>query len=220
MRNKSGNQGARLRVNVPGVSTKQRPLEAVMHRFKNWFDEERQHRHECREKTLLTRLKFELEYERDKQLVLREQESDKFLPWALESCQKRLSEFKIVQVEKNQKDWFDKIVCPRVGATARHGQILHESVNREEMDEKHLTTWATADRFIYLVARGTVEELRIHVSRPEEFIKNRKNTSIVVVDATAVWLKLRGEERVFVSESEKTSEQARQRLNKAFKKLD
>ena len=50
--------GARLRVNVPGVATKQRPLETVMHRVHLWFNNEREHRQEVREKTLLTRLKY------------------------------------------------------------------------------------------------------------------------------------------------------------------
>ena len=94
---KSGNQGARIRVDIAGVATKQRPLEAVMHRFHKWFNNERDHRHEVREKTILTRLKYELEYERDKQLVLREHESKEFLPWTLEACQTRLAKFTITQ---------------------------------------------------------------------------------------------------------------------------
>ena len=63
---------------------------------------------------------------------------------------------------------------PRIRATARTGQKLHENV-----------AWAIADRFEHLVARGSVEDLRVHVSRPEEFIENQRNTSVVVVDATA-----------------------------------
>ena len=220
LREISGNQGSRLRVNVPGVATKQRPLEAVMHRVHQWFCKEREHRHEVREKTILTRLKFELEYERDKQIVLRDHESEEFLPWSLEVCQSRRASFQINQQTKLQRDWFDKIVCPRIQATARRGQTLHESVDREKMDDKHLVTWATSDRFLHLACRGEVEELRVRVSRPEEFIENRKKTSIVIVDATALWLKLRGEERVFVGEKERSNEAERRRLGKAFRKLN
>ena len=108
----------------------------------------------------------------------------------------------------------------RIGATARKGQTLHESVNRGLMDEKHMTTWATVDRFIHLVSRGSVEDLQVHVSRPKEFIENRKQTSFVVLDATALWLKLRGEDKVFVSEGERTSQQQRKAMGKAFKKLN
>ncbi len=46
LRELSGNQGARLRVNVAGVSTTQRPLEPVMHKLHMWFMQEREHRHE------------------------------------------------------------------------------------------------------------------------------------------------------------------------------
>ena len=81
-------------------------------------------------------------------------------------------------------------------------------------------TWDTADRFIHLVSRGIIEELQVHVSRPEEFQASRRETAVVVLDATAIWLKLRGEEKVYVCEDEVSSTEARKRLSKAYKKLD
>ena len=213
-------RGARVRVLVPGVANKQRPLETAMHKLHQWFNSEREHRHEVREKTILTRLKYELEYERDKQLVLQQHEAPEFNPWALKGIQQRLQTFKITEQTKAQEDWFNRIVRPRIGATPRTGQKLSENVNRELTDQKHLTTWATSDRFMHLVSRGSVEDLRIHVGRPEEFIENREDTSFVVLDATALWLKLRGEERVFVSEKEKTSQEGRKRISRAFRKLN
>ena len=205
---------------VPGVATKMRPLETVMHKLHQWFVGEREHRHEVREKTILTRLKYELEYERDKQLVLQQHEDDKFNPWALKAIEHRLSTFQITEQSRSQEDWFNTIVRPRIGATPRTGQCLSESVDRGLKDEKHLTTWATSDRFIHTVARGTAEDLRIHVSDPEGFIENREDTTVVVVDATALWLKLRGEEKTFISENERTSREARKRISRAFKKLN
>ena len=207
-----------MRAFEPGVATKQRPLETVMHKVHQWFVGEREHRHEVREKTILTRLKFELEYERDKQLVLEQHNDEHFNPWALKAIQERLATFKITEQPKQQEDWFNVIVRPRIGATPRTGQCLSESVDRPLRDEKHLTTWATSDRFVHTIARGDVEDLRIHVADPEEFAKNRESTTVVVLDATALWLKLRGEEKVFVSEKERTSREARKRLSKAFKK--
>ena len=60
----------------------------------------------------------------------------------------------------------------------------------------------------------------MHVARPEEFIAARSQTSVVVLDATALWLKLRGEDKVDISEDEAASEEARKRLKKAYRKLD
>ena len=40
-----------------------------MARVKTWFDDERVHGHEVRKRTILTRLKYELEYETDRQMV-------------------------------------------------------------------------------------------------------------------------------------------------------
>ena len=51
------------------------------------------------------------------------------------------------------------------------------------------------------------------VADPKEFISKRKETVIVVIDETALWLKLRGEEKVYISETEVRSARAR----KAFK---
>ena len=53
------------------------------------------------------------------------------------------------------------------------------------------------------------------VANPEEFISRRKETVIVVIDETAIWLKLRGEEKIYISEAEVRSARAR----KAFKKI-
>ena len=110
-------------------------------------------------------------------------------------------------------------VC-RIGATARTGQRASSGGSGKVLEEKHSLTWDSADRFIHLVSRGSIEELQVLVSRPEEFQASRHETAVVVLDATAVWLKLRGEEKVYVSEDEVTSTEARKRLTKAFKKLD
>ena len=71
-----------------------------------------------------------------------------------------------------------------------------------------------------LVSRGTPAELDKFVSSPETWSESRKETRVVVVDATALWLKLRGENKVLVSEDERRGHEARKRLSKAFKKLE
>ena len=159
LRDHSKMVGARLRVWVPGVPCKSKPLERVMFKLKKWFDEERAFRHEMRQKVILTRLKYELEYERDRQLVLRDHGDEQFEPFVLEPVQKRLQTFQIVRPSKKQEDWFMKVVAPRIRATARKGQTLHENVNRKQYDEKIMTSWATVDRFVYLITSGTPEEL-------------------------------------------------------------
>ena len=111
-------------------------------------------------------------------------------------------------------------VFPRIGATARTGQRVSSGGSSKVLEEKHALTWDSADRFIHLVSRGSIEELQVLVSRPEEFQASRHETAVVVLDATAIWLKLRGEEKVYVCEDEVTSTEARKRLTKAYKKLD
>ncbi len=113
-----------------------------------------------------------------------------------------------------------KVVRPRIRATAGTGQKLSESKDKQLTSNKAARTWSTADRFLHLASRGTAEELQIFVADPETFIENRKKTAIVVIDATALWLKLRGEEAVYVSERETTSTAERKRMSKAFKKFN
>ena len=57
-----------------------RPLAGVYARMKSWLKRERIHGHEVRVKILTQRLIFELEYERDQQLVLQEHNSEHFFP--------------------------------------------------------------------------------------------------------------------------------------------
>ena len=111
-------------------------------------------------------------------------------------------------------------VFPRIGATARTGQRVSSGGSSKVLEEKHALTWDSADRFIHLVSRGSIEELEVLVSDPAEFQASRHETAVVVLDATAIWLKLRGEEKVYVSEDEVASMEARKRLTKAYKKLN
>ena len=212
--------GKRMSNHVRGVATVVRPLDEVMERLERWMKQERQYRHEVRGKTIAMRIKYELEYERDRQLVLEQHQSEDFKPFVLEKCSEKLAFFQITRPSKRQERWVDEVVKPRIGATARGGQKLSQSADLKLDEKKAKLTWATADRAIHLVSRGTEDQLRIFVSEPEAFVERRASTSIVVCDATALWVKLRGEEKVYVHEDEKTSVAFRKRLSKAFKKLD
>ena len=79
-----------------GVATTKRPLEGVMERLHRWFNNEREHRHEVRNKILKGCLKYELEFERDRQLVLEKQESKACKRYVLEACSSRLSTIQII----------------------------------------------------------------------------------------------------------------------------
>jgi len=197
--------GARVRPDAAGQPSPMRPLERVMARLHQWFNQEREYRHEVRGKILNTRLKYELEYERDRELVLEQHKSPEHLPYVLQACQEKLSFFQILRASKRQEKWMAKVVRPRIRATARVAQKLSEGRDAELCSVKGKLTWATSDRMIHLVARGTEAELEMFVSDPRRFIENRQATSVVVVDATALWLKLRGEERVYISETETTA---------------
>ena len=108
------NKGARIQQVVPGKTTPQRPLEAVMFKLEKWFKKEREHNHEVRKKTILTQLKMQLECERDIQLVKQETECETFSATSLRACQERLQTFEIISPSHNQDTWFERVVCPRI----------------------------------------------------------------------------------------------------------
>ena len=68
--------------------------------------------------------------------------------------------------------------------------------------DKFQLTADSVDHIIYLVAKGTPEDLQPFVADPDRFVENRCSTVIVVLDETPLWLKLRGEEKVVESLAE------------------
>jgi hypothetical protein len=216
---RSKSQGRRLQHAEIGVATVAKPLEAVYLRLERWFNKEREYNHEVRTKTLTMRLIFEIEYERDKQLVLREHESKLFKSFVFNACVEKLSFLTLTLPDKRQTNYLECTVFKRIRATRRSGQKFSEKDS--SLDEvKALLTWATSDRMIHLVARGSQEDLQVFVQDTDRFIEQRKDTSFVVIDQTALWLKLRGEEKVLTSFAEKTSADERKKLSRKAKKVD
>ena len=110
----------------------------------------------------------------------------------------------------------DRAVLPRIGAINRCGERKSEK-NPVEDSIKFSLTVAGCDYMIYLVAKGTSEELAIHVQEPEDFIKNRARTKMLVPDETPLWLKRRGEEQVFQSAIEIQNVAQRRRVKRKLR---
>ena len=125
-----------------------------------------------------------------------------------------------MNAERDQDKWLWKVVYPRIGATPRAAQKLATSWEVELDERKAMLTWQAADRFIYEVATGSVEQLFKFVGNPAELIEQRKNTFIIVADATALWLKLRGEERVLTSTREQNTAARRKVLARQFRRAE
>ncbi len=101
------------------MATESKPLTDVYKKLKVWLKEERVHGHEVRLKTLTQRVIFELEHERDSQLVLQENSSDRFFEPTLKACRQKLSFLRVIGLSKRQKQWFSKQVLPSIGGYSR-----------------------------------------------------------------------------------------------------
>ena len=88
---------------------------------------------------------------------------------------------------------------PAVGGRLRHGQKFSLQANPPSQ-LKYQLQWATMDRMIWLVLNGTQEDLAPLVEDPEAFMAQRDQTLFAQTDATAVWIKLRGEESRVIPE--------------------
>ena len=156
-----------------------KPLERVYQRLGKWFREEREYGHEVRSSAIRTRLMYELEYERDKELVLQQHGSTEFRAYVLEAAKNKLAFFEIFSNSKRQQCWMAQNVLPRIGATARTAQRLSTSGTDELVDfEKAKLTWATADRFVHLVARGSNAQLEQFVCDSEKWAATRQDTQV------------------------------------------
>ncbi len=158
--------------------TKEKPLQLVYERLKLWLNNERQHGHEVRTRILTQQLIFELEYERDKQLVLQQTASDEFFEQTLEACRKKLAFLRVLSPSERQRKWLSKTVFPRIGASTRIPNRLTDKDTRFDY-AKCKASWQTADFFIDLVARGEPDEFTEFVSDPQDFIKHREDKAFV-----------------------------------------
>ena len=161
-------RGCTLRVANPGVPTPQQPLERVYSRLKAWMDLEREFNSEVRGRSLNTRVLYELEYERDRELVLEQNNDPEYKPYVLEAAREKISYMQVSSISKRQRNWFERTLLRKIGASAASGQRLVSSSDRDVDEKKARLTWATSDRFIHLVARGTPSELEPYVSDVEE----------------------------------------------------
>ena len=114
-------QGARLSRTAPGFN-KKRPLNLTLKRVKAWFDNENRHKTEVRRKHIVQRIKYELEFDHDRQRVLEEHSSQKFNPDWLRAIENRLADYQFHCASKAQVQWQEKVAFPVIGAVARKGQ--------------------------------------------------------------------------------------------------
>ena len=188
--------GARIPSQGKFEATSKQPLGEALGKVKIWFENERTHGIEVRSKHIIQRTRTTIEYERDKQLVLQELANPQFQEAVLAACQEKLEILQVHHMCKKGWDWLDRVVLTKIGATERAGQNKsHKPVRLDRV--KFSTTAEGVDYAIYLVSEGSEEELQDFVADVEAFATSRQLTVVIVIDESALWLKLRGEEKVF-----------------------
>ena len=209
----TSSQGKRL---ADEDKSEHKPLFPVLKRLQTWLKNERSFNHEVRKSHVVERFMYELEYERDKQDVLEQHKSLDFKPKTLERIRVILRDYRVIHPSRRQDRWFGKCILPNIGGRIRAAQRLHDKPIVLDAVKAKLS-WQTSDWFQHLVCQGTAEQLAEFVSKPTEFVMHRKKTAYVVMDQTAVWLKVRGEESLVYHASELAATATRKRQSKVYK---
>ena len=82
------NHGSRIS-KAAADNDKKSPLKSVFLKVKAWIDTERSFKHEIRRRLILQRLNYEMEFERDWQLILQEHSDLAYKPWYHKAVSKR-----------------------------------------------------------------------------------------------------------------------------------
>ena len=101
-----------------------------------WFENERSCGTEVRQKHILQRTRYQLEYERDLQTVFRDTSCKSFDERVLKACIDRLQVVQVHGYSQTAKRWFENQVFPYIGAGARMGQ--HKSTGSENWLDRDL----------------------------------------------------------------------------------
>eukprot|EP00959_Pyramimonas_sp_CCMP1952_P159075 3326730-Pyramimonas_sp.AAC.1 len=136
MHRRNRGQGARLPRETLGQVTAKRPLEGLAHRLELRFKREREHDHEVRKKTTLTRPRCELAFEQDKQFHLQEIGHKSYDAEILTRVTKRLSTVKVNQATKKDMQWVDESALSRINASGREGRRLSDARKQALSKEK------------------------------------------------------------------------------------
>ena len=112
---------------------------------------------------------------------------------------------------KGHRNWERKSLFPSVGAVSRKA---HKHSHVDPKTEKLLCqlTWASIDFAQHCIAAPGRPELQNLVADPEAFRSAMHQLPIIAFDQTPVWLKLRGEERICVSQADVIAAQTRRTL--------
>ena len=148
--------------------------------------------------------------------MLQQVNSASFNVRVLHACKKKLQLVQVHQMGKAGTQWLERQVYPFIQAVARVGQ--NKSQGASVLDKRRFDLTAhSLDFMVSLVCQGREEDLELHVADPSAFINNREETVIVVLDETALWLKLRGEEKVMVSFKEVLDAQRRRDVRRLIR---
>ena len=196
----SQSMGARISTAPKNQGHKKIPLQGVYYRVKVWFEHQYSLDFEPRPTTIRTRCELELATEIGTQRALERLKPELFQDYVLASATHRLQWLQAKRGTKTCQKWINERLLPAIGGRRRYGQKFNIDKNPPNALKCELQ-WQTVDYASWLVLNGNQEDLAPLVQDPEQFIASRHETLIVQTDATAVWVKLRGEEPRVIPET-------------------
>ena len=176
---------------------------------------------EVRQGHVITMLTEDLLHTLNVQLVLKKDKDERYCPVQHKAVEDKLRILDVTDpsVERERRRYLDRVLFPKLDLHARAPKRCHTAKHSSEQDQLSLTTtWQQADKHLHTAAFGSLEDLGALVQHPETFKAGVKHVAIVVQDATPLWVKLKGSQRVLIHGKEVRNERVRRNLRRRLKK--
>ena len=208
--------GSRVSKAPKNAGRRKVPLQGVCYRLQVWLNAQCASGREPRPTSVRSRCALELATEIGTQRALERVNPGKFQEYVLKAAKRRLEFLQEHAGTRKVQDWTNETLLPRIGGRKRLGQKFNSAKNPPSALKCELQ-WQTMDYAINMVQNATEEQLAVLVQDTAGFQAKRARTRIVHTDATAVWLKLRGEEPVVAPDHVLSRQQATRCQTHKFK---
>ena len=195
---KGETKGSRISKVPKDRACKKIPLQGIYWKTRLWLRKQSMAYAYPRPAQMLSQFKIFLMQELGIQSALQDIGHPAHQPWVFKACEqklKMLTSDKLRQIYNYQSG----SLLPAIGARRRKGQKMNNEQGSGQYAEIHAKVqWQVTDYAFHLNQCCDPALLKPYIKDPAHWIENRASTWLVESDATAIWLRLSGQEGVIL----------------------
>ena len=206
--------GSRVSTQPKDQGTRRIPLQGVYFKTRTWIKKHASTVAYPRPAQMMSQFKMYLVQEINIQRALQEAHSPAFMPFVLQACEQKV-QFLNSGKYKQIQDYQSQTLLPSIGARRRRGQKLCKDQG-SQVEAKLLcqVQWQTTDYAFWLNQASDPVLLQPFIENPESWIQHKDQTWLIESDATALWVRLSGQEGVLVPDCQLASISNRRKLSR------